>query len=165
VKQSVWMCGSGGPMGWYEDTLHSITNRASAVSILEAPVIADVATFPPGDLDYPPQILHVGVGKVNALVVLFPKTDGTLVAAVGPIFTYYELAFEGTTRLSDNEWKQMLAWNNCSEYLPEWSGDLYAFSASIVPEFSNVIPFVAVMTLVIAAIVFRTKVVRRRIET
>jgi Protein of unknown function (DUF3160) len=165
VKQSVWMCGSGGPMGWYEDTLHSITNRASAVSILEAPGIADVATFPPGDLDYPPQILHVGVGKVNALVVLFPKTDGTLVAAVGPVFTYYEFALEGTTRLNDNEWKQMLTWNNRSEYLPEWSGDLYAFSAPIVPEFSNVIAIAAVMTLTITAIVFRTKVVRRRIKT
>lgn len=165
VKQSVWMCGSGGPMGWYEDTLHAVTNMASAVSILEAPVVADVATFPPGDIDYPPQILHVGVGKVNALVVLFPKIDGTLVAAVGPVFTYYEFALEGTTRLNDNEWKQMLAWNNCSEYLPEWSGDLYALAEPLVPEFSNVIALAAVMTLTITAIVFRKKVVRRRIKT
>lgn len=165
VKQSVWMCGSGGPMGWYEDTLHAVTNMASAVSILEAPVVADVATFPPGDIEYPPQILHVGVGKVNALVVLFPKTDGTLVAAVGPVFTYYEFALEGTTRLNDNEWKQMLAWNNCSEYLPEWSGDLYALAEPLVPEFSNVIALAAVMTLTITAIAFRKKVVRRRIKT
>ena len=165
VKQSVWMCGSGGPNGWYEDTLHSITNMASAVSILEAPVVADVATFPPGDIVYPPQILHVGVGKVNALVVLFPKADGTLVAAVGPVFTYYEFALEGTTRLNDDEWKQMLTWDNLSEYLPKWSGDLYAMAEPWAPEYPNVIAVVVVMTLAIPAIVFRKKVFRRRIVT
>jgi hypothetical protein len=165
VKQSVWMCGSGGPMGWYMDTLHAVTNMASAVSVLEAPVVADVATFPPGDIVYPPQILHVGVGKVNALVVLFPKTDGTLVAAVGPVFTYYEFALEGTTRLNDDEWKQMLTWDNRSEYLPPWTGDLYAMAETLIPEYPNVIAIVVALTLTVTAVAIRTKVVKRRIET
>jgi hypothetical protein len=165
VKQSVWMCGSGGPIGWYVGTLYAVSDMAKAISTLEAPVIADVATFPPGDVIYPPQILHVGVGKVNALVVLFPRTDGTLVAAVGPVFTYYEFALEGTTRLNDNDWKQMLTWNNRSEYLPKWSGDLYAMAEPWAPEYPNVIVVAVVMTLTIFAILFRKKVFRRRIVT
>jgi hypothetical protein len=164
VKQSVWRCGSGGPAGWYIGTLYDVSYMANAVSILEAPVVADVATFPPGDVVYPPQILHVGVGKVNALVVLFPKADGTLVAAVGPVFTYYEFALEGTTRLNDDEWKQMLTWDNRSEYLPKWSGDLYAMAEPWAPEYPNVLMFVAVVTLTITAITFRKRVFRRRIK-
>ena len=83
IKQLAWNCGSGGFIGWYVDTIHAIAQTANSISTLEVPVIADVATFPPGDIFDPPQILHVGTGYVNALVVLFPKPDGTLVTAVG----------------------------------------------------------------------------------
>jgi hypothetical protein len=137
IKQSVWMCGSGGPIGWYVNTIHAVAETANAISMLETPVIADVATFPPGDIQYPPQILHVGVGKVNALVVLFPQTDGTLVAAVGPVFTYYEFGLVGTTSLNDEEWKKMLSWDNRTERLPEWSRDLYAKAEPWAPEYPN----------------------------
>jgi hypothetical protein len=162
IKQSVWMCGSGGPIGWYVNTIHAIAEYASAISILETPVIADVATFPPGDIEYPPQILHVGVGKVNALVVLFPKIDGTLVAAVGPVFTYYEFGLVGTTRLNDEEWKQMLKWDNRTEYLPKWFGDVYAQAEPWAPEYSNIILLVAAMTLTVAVVALRTKIKRKK---
>jgi hypothetical protein len=163
IKQSVWMCGSGGPIGWYIDTIHAVAEMANAMSILETPVIADVATFPPGDIHYPPQILHVGVGKINALVVLFPKTDGTLVAAVGPVFTYYEFALEGTTRLNDEQWKQMLTWDNRTAYLPEWSRDLYAEAEPWAPEYPNIAILVVVMTFVAAIVALRKKVSARKI--
>jgi len=58
-----------------------------------------------------------------------------------------------------------LTWDNRSEYLPEWSGDLYAMAVPLVPEYPNVIAIAAVMTFTITAIAFRTKVVRRRIKT
>jgi hypothetical protein len=125
-------------------------------------VIADVATFPPGDIQYPPQILHVGVGKVNALVVLFPKTDGTLVAAVGPVFTYYEFGLVGTTRLNDEEWKQMLKWDNRTEYLPKWFRDIYAQAEPWAPEYPNIILLVAAMTLIVAVVAFRTRIKRKK---
>jgi hypothetical protein len=157
VKQSVWMCGSGGPIGWYVSTIHAVAETANALSILETPVIADVATFPPGDLQYPPQILHVGVGKVNALVVLFPKTDGTLVAAVGPVFTYYEFGLVGTTRLNDQEWKRILTWGNRTEYLPEWFGDLYAQAEPLAPEYPSVVILAVVMTLTATVVALRKK--------
>jgi hypothetical protein len=162
IKQSAWMCGSGGPIGWYVNTIHAMAEYANAISILETPVIADVATFPPGDIEYPPQILHVGVGKVNALVVLYPKTDGTLVAAVGPVFTYYEFGLEGTTRLNDNEWKQMLAWDNRTEYLPKWFGDVYAQAEPWAPEYPTSIVLVAVMTLTVAIAAIRTRMKIRK---
>jgi hypothetical protein len=158
VKQAVWMCGSGGPMGWYVNTIYAVAGTANALSILETPVIADVATFPPGDMEYPPQILHIGVGKVNALVVLFPKVDGTLVAAVGPVFTYYEFGLVGTTRLNDKEWKQMLTWDNGTEYLPEWFEDLYAQAEPLAPEYPSVAILSIVMTSTAAIVATRKRV-------
>jgi hypothetical protein len=163
VKQLVWNCGSGGPWGWYVDTIHFVAASANAISILEAPVIADVATFPPGDIQYPPQILHVGVGKVNALVVLFPKADGTLVAAVGPVFTYYEFALKGTTRLNDEEWKQMLTWDNRTAYLPTWLGDLYAEAEPWAPEYPNIIVLITTMALTVTIVALRTRMKRKKI--
>jgi hypothetical protein len=163
IKESVCGCGSGSPRGWYWNTIHSAAMMANAGSILETPVIADVATFPPGDIYYPPQILHIGVGKINALVVLFPKTDGTLVAAVGPVFTYYEFALAGTTRLNDEQWKQMLTWDNRSAYMPEWFADLYAEAEPWVPEYPNTAILVAVMTLIATMVALRKKVRIRKI--
>jgi hypothetical protein len=124
VKQLAWLCASGGFIGWYVDTIHAIADAAHSVSSLEAPVIADVATFT-GDYEYPPQILHVGVGYVNALVVLFPKPDGGLVAAVGPVFSYYEFRLKEMKRLNDVEWKKKLTLDNRSDYIPEWLQDIY----------------------------------------
>jgi hypothetical protein len=161
-KQLVWMCGSGGLIGWYVGTIHAVAETTNAISILEAPVMADVATFPPGDIQYRPQILHVGVGKVNALVVLFPKTDGTLVAAVGLVFTYYEFGLVGTTRLNDEEWKQMLKWDNRTEYLPKWFRDIYAQAEPWAPEYPNIILLVAAMTLIVAVVALRTRIKRKK---
>jgi hypothetical protein len=87
--------------GWYVNLLMSITyaqafpifnetNPYTYTADLDSRLVADVATFPPGDIDYPPQILHVGTGEVNALVALFPLPNGTLVTGVGPVFSYYE---------------------------------------------------------------------------
>jgi hypothetical protein len=108
------------------DTIHEMASYSGSVTTLEAQVIADVATFPPGDIQYPPQILHVGTGYVNALITLYPKTDGNLVAAVGPVFSYYEFPLVGTVRLNDDEWKEMLVWSNRTAYLPGWVQDVYA---------------------------------------
>ena len=148
IKQLAWRCGSGGFIGWYADTVHDIAAAANSSSILEVPVIADVATFPPGDYIYPPQILHVGVGYVNALVVLFPKPDGNLVAAVGPVFSYYEFRLIGTERLNDNEWREMLKWENRTEYLPEWFMDLYGKAEPWpTPEYSSTSILVVAITI------------------
>jgi len=162
IKHLAWDC--CGPAGWYVDTIHYIASIANSSSILDAPVIADVATFPPGDIIYPPQILHVGVGYVNALVVLFPKTDGTLVAAVGPVFTYYEFKLVGTRRLNDNEWKEMLKWENRTEYLPDWFQDLYgAGDPWATPEYPSIVLFVIMMAVTLVTVASRKIKTKRHI--
>jgi len=127
--------------------------EANYTSILDVPVIADVATFPPGDIYDPPQILHVADGYVEAVIVLYPKTDGTLAAAVGPVFSYYEFRLIGTTRLNDNEWKTMLAWDNRTAYLPNWLLDVYGASLPWpTPEYNSIMLIVTTMTATIAIV-------------
>ena len=154
IKEIAWMCGSGGPIGWYVDTIHEIASAANGTSILDAPVIADVATFPPGNIQYPPQILHVGVGYVNALVVLFPMPNGKLVAAIGPVFSYYEFRLIGTKRLNDEEWKKILTFDNRSEYLPEWLKDIYGMGEPwpITQEYPSLIVLFTVVTLTLTVV-------------
>ena len=158
IKQIVWRCGSGGFVGWYVDTIHAVTQAANYTSLLNVPVIADVATFPPGDVWDPPQILHVGVGYVNALVVLYPKSDGTLIAAVGPVFSYYEFPLIGTKRLNDDEWKTMLTFNNRTEYLPEWVKDVYGIGAPLFPEFAPVTMLIAIIVVTTVALKLKSKI-------
>jgi len=158
MKKIVWMCGgSGSFIGWYVDTIHTIANWADSTSTLETPVIADVATFPPGDIQYPPQILHVGTGFVNALVVLFPKPDGTLVTAVGPVFSYYEFRLIGTERLNDVQWREMLTWDNRTDYLPEWLQDVYGREDPIMPENPSGTMLAVFMALTVIILVFRKR--------
>lgn len=157
IKQVVWTQGIGGsggsnPMGWYAETIQNIAMAANYTALLDVPVIADVATFPPGDIEYPPQILHVGVGYVKALVVLYPMVDGTLVAAVGPVFSYYEFPLIGTKRLNDDEWKAMLPLGNSSEYFPEWVKDVYGMIDPIVPEHMTVTVLIATMAVATVAL-------------
>jgi hypothetical protein len=152
IKQIVWNCGSGGFVGWYVDTITDIAFAANYTALLDVPVIADVATFPPGDILDPPQILHVGVGYVNALVVLYPMTNGTLVAAVGPVFSYYEFPLIGTKRLNDDEWKTMLTWDNNTNYLPEWVKDVYAMMDPIITEHITAVVLVATMVITTVAL-------------
>jgi hypothetical protein len=153
------MC--GGVMGWYPELLDLIANAADYQTILDSPVIADVATFPPGDIEYPPQILHVATGNVDALVVLFPLPNGTLVTAVGPVFSYYEFPLLGTTRLNDNEWKDLLNSDNRSSYLPQWSKDLYALADPVTPEYSDLallmVPMFVALVLVATKKMHKTK--------
>lgn len=90
------------------------------------------------------------------MVVLFPKPDGKLVAAVGPVFSYYEFKLIGTERLNDEEWKEMLTWNNRTEYIPEWFQDVYGMSEPWpVPEYPNGTVLVAVMVLTLTILAFR----------
>ena len=158
IKQLVYGCGSGGFVGWYVDTVHEIAMAANYTSLLDVPLIADVATFPPGDQDYPPQILHVAVGYVNGLVVLYPLNNGTLVAAVGPVYSYYEFPLIGTKRLNDDEWKTMLATEDRETYLPEWVKDIYGLQAPLfLPEHLSVTILIAATAVMITAAVALSK--------
>jgi hypothetical protein len=159
IKKLTYGCGSGSPVGWYVDTMHYIATCANYTSILDAPVIADVATFPPGDIFDPPQILHVADGYVEAVIVFYPRTDGTLAAAVGPVFSYYEFRLVGTTRLNDDEWKTMLAWDNRTEYLPKYLLDVYGTSLPWpTPEFGPIMLMVTTITATTAIVAMKRSI-------
>lgn len=149
-------CG-GGYEGWYIQTLQEITSASEYPAVLDAPVIADVATVPPGDIEYPPEILHVATGNVDALVAVFPLSNGTLVTGVGPVFSYYEFPLIGTKRLNDEEWRQMLNWNNLTAYLPEALKDVHALAEPITPEYPSIILAVAFMTMTLIIIIVKKR--------
>ncbi len=161
VKRIVWAAQGCGPQptGWYYYTITNIATVANYTALLNVPVIADVATFPPGDIENLPQIFHVGVGYVDALVVLYPMNNGTLVAAVGPVFSYYEFPLIGTKRLNDDEWKAMLEFSNRTAYLPSEIKDVYGLAAPIVPENDTAIFLVSavVMTAIVLTLTSRAK--------
>ena len=98
------------------------------------------------------------MGYVNALVVLYPKSDGTLIAAVGPVFSYYEFPLIGTKRLNDDEWKTMLTFNNRTEYLPEWVKDVYGIGAPLFPEFAPVTMLIAIIVVTTVALKLKSKI-------
>jgi hypothetical protein len=151
-------CGGTNYSGWYVDLLTLISDRAGYANDLDSRCIADVATFPPGDIDYPPQILEVGTGSVNALVAIFPLTNGTLVTGVGPVFSYYEFPLIGTTRLNDNEWIQMLGWSNITSYLPGRLKDVEALAIPSSPEYPNMMLLGATLIIAIAVVAAMKKV-------
>jgi hypothetical protein len=85
--------------------------------------------------------------------------NGTVVAAVGPVFSYYEFPLIGTTRLNDNEWKTMLTWDNKSEYMPQWVKDS-PITPYPTPEFTAVT--VMVVTMVATAAIVLTAIRRTK---
>jgi hypothetical protein len=66
-------------------------------------VVADVHTD--GNME---QVLEVGSGFVDWLVVVRRIEDGVLGATIGPIFTYYEFPWPMKDRLNDDQWKELL---------------------------------------------------------
>jgi len=61
-----------------------------------------------------------------------------------------------TKRLNDNEWKEMLTWNNRTNYLPEWFEDVYGSGDPwATPEYPNGIVLVIVMTITLTVVVLR----------
>lgn len=90
--------------------------------------------------------------------------DGTPVTAVGPVSTHYEFGLVGTRRLNDDEWKQMLAWNNRTKYLPEWFSDIYGEEEPSAPEYPNTIVLVVVLTFIVTMVAIRKGVrVRKKL--
>jgi hypothetical protein len=71
-------------------------------------VVADVHTD--GNMQ---QVLEVGSGYIDWLVVVNRLTDGSLGATIGPVMSYYEFAWPMDRRLTDDEWQQLLGSADC----------------------------------------------------
>jgi hypothetical protein len=68
---------------------------------------------------YSGTVLEEGVGKFNVLVVVYSDPDGTLHAAAGPVYSYFEFTQPINNRLTDESWRNMLATNPPKP--PEWT--------------------------------------------
>jgi hypothetical protein len=66
-------------------------------------VVADVHTD--GNMG---EVLEVGSGYIDWLVVVNRLVDGSLGATIGPVLSYYEFAWPMDSRLTDGEWQELL---------------------------------------------------------
>jgi hypothetical protein len=73
-------------------------------------VVADVHTD--GNME---EVLEVGSGYIEWVVVVNRLQDGSLGAAVGPVLSYYEFAWPMNARLTDTEWQELLGSEDCPE--------------------------------------------------
>jgi hypothetical protein len=62
--------------------------------------VADVASDPNTT-----QVLHEGVGLFNPIVIIYEEPDGTPLAGLGYVMSYYEFALPGWERLTDAQWQ------------------------------------------------------------
>lgn len=96
-------CGAPVYSGWYP-TLYFAGSDAVADW---KPTIADVHTNPNSGPLPGPDVLHVGTGNVQLMVLTAETCEGPE-AYVGPVFTYYELDLPEIRRIPDSEWGEML---------------------------------------------------------
>jgi hypothetical protein len=69
------------------------------------------------------QVLEEGSGKLDWVLVINRAANGALVAAVGPIFSYYEFPHPMSDRLTDEAWRDMLATDPPAR--PAWIGEAF----------------------------------------
>jgi hypothetical protein len=82
-------------------------------------IAADVHTD--GNME---EVLEVGSGFIDWMVIVRRIDEGVLGAAVGPIFTYYEFPWPMKNRLNDDEWNALLT-SDESPARPEFVKSFY----------------------------------------
>jgi len=97
--------GGEGASNWF--SIENETDRNLAA-------IADVHTF----FD---QVLQVGVGPAYRIYVVVPHPEGDLQIARGGCFSYYEFHWPAADRLTDEQWRSLLA-SGTAPAQPEWTG-------------------------------------------
>ena len=78
----------------------SVDNELASTDGMKTTIVADVHTDPNSG-----KVLEAGSGPIDWLVVVNKLADGTLVATVGPIFSYYQFAWPMNDRLTDDKWR------------------------------------------------------------
>jgi hypothetical protein len=110
----------------YGDVLERLTIAAAdkpepggALDQEEAAVVADVATDPNSG-----QVLEEAVGRVFGIYVV-AEVEGSLTAAQGGVFSYYEFAWPMSDRLTDEAWREMLE-SGQAPAQPQWTSSFIA---------------------------------------
>ncbi len=87
---------------WQEANKDSIGESLNYSYQAPCPVIADIATDPNGT------VLEVGTGPADTVYVVFP-IDGELHVGRGSVFGFYQFEQPMSDRLTDEEWRNILA--------------------------------------------------------
>ena len=83
-------------------------------------LIADVHTDP-----ITSSVLEEACGYIETVIVVYKASDGRLIAAAGPVFSYYEFAQPNYERLTDEEWMEILKAGEAPPR-PEWIESFHA---------------------------------------
>lgn len=84
----------------------------------DSAVIADILT------GMGREVLEVGTGRFDRILVLVPDDDGTFQVAAGGVFSYYEFVNEGGQRLTDEAWRALL--DRDPPDRPDWQAPIFA---------------------------------------
>ncbi|MCU0266458.1 MAG: DUF3160 domain-containing protein [Actinomycetia bacterium] len=84
----------------------------------DSAVIADILTGASGE------VLEVGTGRFDRILVLVPDDDGTFQVAAGGVFSYYEFVNAGGQRLTDEAWRALL--DKDPPDRPDWQAPIFA---------------------------------------
>jgi hypothetical protein len=93
------------------------TSEADYVGDDDSAVIADIASGPG-------QVLNIGIGRFDKILVLVPQTSGTFAVAAGAVFSYYEFATGAGERLTDATWRSRLD-EGKAPARPDWQKVLF----------------------------------------
>jgi hypothetical protein len=97
------MCGE--PLsGWYPKLFYRHPDDCAEMDV----VVADVHTAPTDAAGNPVgHVLHAGTGPLDLGIVIAESQDGTPMAYIGPVMSYYEHVTVNFKRLTDEEWKEL----------------------------------------------------------
>lgn len=112
-------CGTLGYKGWYPKLIWGDPT-------IWKPTIADV--YSGFDADGAPQVLEVGVGDATFIVAAIDN-GGDKRVYVGPMYSYFEFAKPGASRLTDEAWGQKIRTRDMP-LRPEWTS---AFHPQLQP--------------------------------
>ncbi len=98
-NQTLWYVGDRLEALWFRTTDNPDSNIPSAKD--DDAVIADIAR---GGND----VLEIGTGRFDDILVLVPDANGSFEVAVGGVYSYYEFTQPVSNRLTDEAWRDML---------------------------------------------------------
>ena len=83
------------------------------------PLVTDIQTAPPDQIDPVGGVLHEATGNVDLLMIAVDNGADRMVY-VGPVMSHYEFQLGPTTRQTDSEWKTQIRAGNAPP-VPDWT--------------------------------------------
>ncbi len=100
------VCGGPFLQGWLSEIIGLFKNlyRVDAFPNIRTSLVADIHT----DLNTG-NVLEIATGVLEHLVAVVPNWNGSEMFAVGPVFSYYEFITPMSMRMTDEDWRGILA--------------------------------------------------------